>query len=159
MHRFGDGRPRAGAYHSAMNARIAALLLVLALHGCSSRPVLAPETRVPVVEVVDARTGAGYARIEWRVRNGEGLPFTAQRRHAEQPWKTRATLTPDAAGRMVLEDRAVLPGEPYSYGVLIPGRTADEVHATVTVDVPEGFDPRGSRGRAVTSRPGSRASR
>jgi hypothetical protein len=115
-----------------------ALLLAIALGGCSSRAALAPETGGPTIEVVDARAGAGFARVEWRVWNGEGLPFTVRRRHAGQPWKTRATLTPDGAGRMALEDRAVLPGEPYTYGVLIPGRAEDEVHATVTVDVPGG---------------------
>jgi hypothetical protein len=126
----------------AMNAGFTAFAILVALSGCSSRPALAPDPASPMVEVVDARTGIGFARVEWQVRNGEGLPFTIQRRHADQPWKMRATLSPDGAGRMVLEDRAVLPGEPYSYGVLIPGRAADELHATVTVDVAEISGPR-----------------
>lgn len=118
-----------------------AAILVLALAGCSGRPPLAPEPAGPSVDVIDARAGIGFARVDWQVRNGGGSSFVVLRRHADQPWKVRATLAPDGGGRMALEDRAVLPGEPYGYGVLIPGRRADDVHATVTIEVPGTREP------------------
>jgi len=117
--------------------RILFVLLLLLAAGCSRAVPSAPAPPAPpvvVLERVDVASGAVH--LEWRVRGGRGVIFDVQRRHAEQAWKTRARLQPDAAGLLTLDDAAVTPGEPYSYRVKLPAGDEPAYAGDVTVDVP-----------------------
>jgi hypothetical protein len=124
----------------SLTARILIAWLSLAAAGCAVVPPLRPEPEprpAPTIEVLDTRLLAGAVHIEWQVRDGgTGLEFEVQRRHAEQPWKRRATLTADETGRLRIEDGAVSPGEPYTYGVLLVARSDRGLQGVVTVLVP-----------------------
>jgi hypothetical protein len=120
-------------------ASILITLLGLAA-GCAGRTSTEPTpdtAPAPIsIEVEATHVLRGYVRIDWRVLGGQGLDFEVQRRHATQPWKHRATLSPDGTGRMTLEDTAVSSGEPYSYRVQAVDRGDPEFAGTVAVTVP-----------------------
>jgi len=114
------------------------LLVPVALAGCAESPAM-PRTALPgspSVELVETTVQPGYVRLEWQVTNAPGDSLLLQRRHDDDPWKFRAWLAPDASGRMVFEDSAVTPGEPYSWRVRLAGHEP-EYQGAVTLTVPQ----------------------
>jgi len=113
-----------------------AILSIAAGAGCRGKTPTAPEPpALPSVEVSGMSEGTGYARIDWKVRNGADLHFSIERQHLGQPWKPRAMLSPDLFGRMSLEDATVSAGESYQFRVRVP-RGDPEYQGMVLVHVP-----------------------
>ena len=114
--------------------RVAIIVLLLVLTSCSTvtRPRL---DRRPVVRVATTSLQPWSVRIGWTVRNGADLEFVVRRQHQGHPWKVRATLVPDDAGRIGFLDTAAVPGETYTYGVTPAGWA--EMQGVLTVLVPK----------------------
>ena len=98
----------------------------------------------------------GVARLAWYVSEQGAGPFDLARRPADDAaatWTMLARLSVDGSRRVFYEDRAIAPGERWTYGLFDP---ADPSHPldTVTLDVPAatGFALRisaGTRGVAA----------
>ncbi len=112
------------------------MLLFAAAPGCTA-DVLAPFRPPPAVSITVASAVARthHATIVWRVEHGSSAPYLIERRHASDPWK-RLTYLSVEGGRLVLEDFAVLPGEPYTYRVRLGRDAASGAVGEVTVVVP-----------------------
>lgn len=86
-----------------------------------------------LVSLVAAEAEPGRVRVEWRV--SEPGAVTAERRAAGGEWSALATLLPDGAGRVLLEDREVEAGGRYAYRLRLASGPAGEV----SVEVPAHF--------------------
>lgn len=122
--------------------RIGLLLLLPLLAGCTKDAAApaapAPEPGPPSASVASTYVRSYFARIEWAVENVASAALEIQRRHDHDPWKRWALIVPDDGGRIVLEDRSVQPGRPYTYRVRIGGQLwlfGGEVSIVVPQDV------------------------
>lgn len=86
-----------------------------------------------LVSLVTAEAQPGRVRVEWLV--SEPGAVTAERRAAGGEWSALATLLPDGAGRVTLEDRDVEAGRRYAYRLRLASGPAGEV----SVEVPSRF--------------------
>lgn len=91
---------------------------------------------VPVTaSIVRAEANPSYARIEWALSMTRGALLEIQRRTPSAEWSNVATGTPDGTGRVVYEDRAVVPDHEYGWRLRGAG-ILDEHFGEVWLRVP-----------------------
>ena len=93
-------------------------------------------------------------RIRWWTP-AAGASFDAERRQADQAWRSVATLNADGAGWIVLEDTDVSAGETYDYRLVVHQASGDQPLGDVRVTMPRAlaFALDGVRGRTRRSGP------
>ena len=101
--------------------------------------------------MVSAEAGRDRVRVTWAVTGGDAI--TAYRRTEGGAWQAIATLQPDGAGRVTLEDVDVAPGERYGYRIGMQVEGAEVFSNEVWIDVPrelalaiDGVHPQPARG-------------
>ena len=114
-----------------------AMLTWPAALGCSPAEVLSPFQRPPAVSisVQSAVARPWHTTIVWRVENVSVAPYPIERRYDDEPWKPLTSLLVEQ-GRLVLEDRAALPGALYTYRVRLGEDRASAAAGEVTLRVP-----------------------
>ena len=109
------------------------------------------DTSTPVaLTLEEGVVEGGVARLAWYVTEQGAGPFDLARRpagDAAAPWSVLARLTVDGTRRVRYEDRAIAPGERWTYGLFDPADPSRPLD-TVTLDVPAttGFALRVSTG-------------
>ena len=97
---------------------------------------ISPDGVVPtLVSLVSAEPGAGFARLIWSVRTAEEGPVRIYRRQEGTPWSWITSVSPDAEGRVVYEDRDVAPGR-YGYRIGIPSSGQEQFFGEEWVEIP-----------------------
>jgi hypothetical protein len=110
---------------------------------------------VPVeLALVSAETAPGLARLTWYA---SGTPFpeaVAYRRAEPGDWSRLAVLLPDGSGRLVLEDRDVLPGHRYGYRLGVRDGAVERFVGETSVEIPAalGFALESPRPNPTTGR-------
>ena len=101
--------------------------------------------------LVQARAFGGEVRLEWSI--GAARAATISRKSPAGGWSKRASLTPDAAGRVRYVDRDVLAGARYGYRIEVASDEGTRVSDETWIDVPrvsklqlEGLQPNPARG-------------
>ena len=111
---------------------------------------VAPEARsdpaaTTSIALLAADASPDRVRLAWRV-DGALAAATLYRRAAEGGWLRRATLAPDATGRLAFDDTDVTPGARYGYRIGLEWSPAAIVGGEVWVVVPRfGFALAGIR--------------
>ena len=78
----------------------------------------------------------GLARITWRTVYAPISTATVYRRTEPQAWAPLGTISPDAGGQLVFEDRSVVAGTRYQYRLGVPEGAGESFSDEVTVEVP-----------------------
>ena len=79
---------------------------------------------VPVlISLEEAHADVGLVRVVWRSSDRAGLRATLYRTEKHGGWTKYADLTSDGEGRLIYEDRQVVPGQTYGYriGMFVEG--------------------------------------
>ncbi|MBI3540137.1 MAG: T9SS type A sorting domain-containing protein [Candidatus Eisenbacteria bacterium] len=67
------------------------------------------------VSLIDASATPDRARLAWSVSGGTGFRATVERHEDAAPWASIATVSPDAAGEIHVDDAGVRAGHRYAY--------------------------------------------
>lgn len=96
------------------------------------------EVRVPlaaeVIQVARVELAPNRVRVEWSAVDNPWLPVAVERREDQGAWLPFANLLADAAGRIVLVDDTVAPGQFLSYRIVSGGEVAAVTSAVVPGD-------------------------
>jgi len=76
---------------------------------------------------------AGSIRVTWFMADGSGTSAKVQRSEPGGDWNAIGTVSPDAQGYLVYEDRSVVPAHNYGYRLEISGVIMGEIWASVPV--------------------------
>ena len=85
---------------------------------------------------VDAQVSDDSVAIRWFSAAGPGLTASVERRTEATGWSAIGNVTADGTGRLVYEDRAVLPGARYGYRLAVTDPTGTRYLGEAWVDLP-----------------------
>lgn len=88
--------------------------------------------------LVSAEAQPGLVRVVWQGPSGQSLVATAYRRDLPGDWRALGIITPDGSGQLVFEDRDVVAGGSYTYGLGLHDGAREVFAGEITVQVPLG---------------------
>jgi hypothetical protein len=120
---------------------------------------LAVDGPVPVLlALVSAEAEPGRVSLVWSAAEAAGLIASVERREEASEWVHLGSLVAGGSGRLVFEDRTVIPGARYAYRLAYAEEGVERFTPATWVDVPlalpamlEGFRPNPASGIPVVA--------
>ncbi len=98
---------------------------------------LGPSGPTPVlISLVSAEADGGVVRLAWYAADAGALEATVERRAAQEGWNSLASIPVAGDGFLRYEDRAVVPGQRYTYRLSYRDGTELHYSPEITVEVP-----------------------